>query len=343
MVDLIRYAVDKKMGEDGRMTTSFQMFLLAAQELNFSRAAERAYVTPQCLSDHIKRIEERYRVTLFIRKPRLQLTVEGETMLRYITRLRALEGDMENELADISGGTRGTLRVGLPMTRGSILIPQVVTQFRRQFPNVEVEIRLTDTKNLEDLLLGGEIDLFLGVDTAQHALFRREPLCQEPLYLVIAHDAMTAQFGHEYERVRADFLQRGADMRLLQGVPFVQGHSRSTTTTAFEQLLLQQNIVCSFPIRVSNFDLHLTLCRMDRCASVCSRSHLRKVIQQPDGKLEIYAIRGAQKRLEIALISHRDAQPLAYRSAFLQMLAQQVQKEDDDICAWLTRNGISTP
>ena len=45
------------------MTTSFQMFLLAARELNFSRAAELAYVTPQCLSDHIRRIEERYGVT----------------------------------------------------------------------------------------------------------------------------------------------------------------------------------------------------------------------------------------------------------------------------------------
>ena len=50
--------------EDAAMTTSFQMFLLAARELNFSRAAELAYVTPQCLSDHIRRIEERYGVTL---------------------------------------------------------------------------------------------------------------------------------------------------------------------------------------------------------------------------------------------------------------------------------------
>ena len=86
--------------EDAAMTTSFQMFLLAARELNFSRAAELAYVTPQCLSDHIRRIEEHYGVTLFTRRPKLRLTAEGETMLRYLTRIRALEGDMENELAD---------------------------------------------------------------------------------------------------------------------------------------------------------------------------------------------------------------------------------------------------
>ena len=82
---------------------------------------------------------KRYGVTLFTRKPHLRLTYEGKTMLRYLTRIRALEGDMENELADVSGGVRGTLRLGLPTTRGSILLPQTVTQFRRQFPNVEVE------------------------------------------------------------------------------------------------------------------------------------------------------------------------------------------------------------
>ena len=155
------------------MTTSFQMFLLAARELNFSRAAELAYVTPQCLSDHIRRIEEHYGVTLFTRRPKLRLTAEGETMLRYLTRIRALEGDMENELADVSGGVRGTLQLGLPTTRGAILLPQTVTQFRRQFPHVEVEVQLADTRSLETLLLGGTLDLFLGVDASQHALFRR--------------------------------------------------------------------------------------------------------------------------------------------------------------------------
>ena len=79
------------------MTNGFKMFLLAAEELNFSRAAERAFVTQQCLSDHIKRLEEMYHVTLFQRKPRLQLTPEGHAMLRYLSRMQALEDSMINE------------------------------------------------------------------------------------------------------------------------------------------------------------------------------------------------------------------------------------------------------
>ena len=56
------------------MTTNQQMFLLAAEELSFTRAAARAYVSQQCLSDHIRRMEESYGVRLFDRSPRLRLT-----------------------------------------------------------------------------------------------------------------------------------------------------------------------------------------------------------------------------------------------------------------------------
>ena len=325
------------------MTTSFQMFLLAARELNFSRAAELAYVTPQCLSDHIRRIEERYGVTLFTRRPKLRLTAEGETMLRYLTRIRALEGDMENELADVSGGVRGTLQLGLPTTRGAILLPQTVTQFRRQFPHVEVEVQLADTRSLEALLLGGTLDLFLGVDASQHALFRREPLRREPLYLVLSRHAMASWFGERYTAVRADFLRRGADLAQLRGVPFVQGHDNSTTTEAVEQLLLRQSAAPDIPVRVSSFDLHIDLCRTGSYATICSRSHLRRVMDRPDAGLEVYAIRGTQRTLEVELVSHRDAQPLAYRTAFARLLSEHALAEDAAICAWLRENGVGDP
>ena len=322
------------------MTTSQQMFLLAAQELNFTRASERAHVTPQCLSDHIKRIEEQYGMALFYRKPRLHLTPEGETMLRYITRMRTLENDMKNELADVSAGTRGVLRVGMPTTRGDILIPTVVSQFRERFPNVDVEVRLNDTRTLEELLLGGEIDLFLGINAGQHALFARVGLFTEPLFLVIPRNIMQARFGEQYGDIRREFLRSGADMHMLQDVPFVQGHYRSKTTIAFEQTLMRQNVRCTAPIHVSNFDLHIAFNRMGRYASVCSRAHLYKIMMQEDDNLEVYTIRGAQEHLEVELISHRDADPLVYRAAFANMLAQYVRETDEELRRWIKKQGI---
>ena len=47
----------------------------------------------------------------------------------------------------------------------------MVPEFQKQYPNVDVQVRLNDTHKLEDLLLSGEIDLFLGVDAKEHPLF----------------------------------------------------------------------------------------------------------------------------------------------------------------------------
>ncbi len=324
------------------MTTGLQMFLLAAQELNFTRAAQKAFVTPQCLSDHIERLEEQYQVTLFQRRPRLQLTAEGETMVRYLTRIQALEDSMSNELADISGGVRGSIRLGMPTTRGITIVPRVVPQFQQQFPNVDVQIYLNDTRTLERLLLDGELDLFLGVDANQHPLFHKELVGQEPLYLVISQRSMRMCYPNDWRERTRRFLRQGADLSLLQNAPLIQGHSSSTTTDLVQKFLLQHNIDTQFPIRVSDFDALVELCRTGRYMTICARAQLHRLIQSDQenmGEDFVYAfrVRGWDRRMDVELVTHRDSRPLKYMEQFQQMLCAAVQAEDQAILQWLER------
>ena len=322
------------------MTTGFQMFLLAAQEMNFSRAAEKAFVTPQCLSDHIKRLEEQYHVQLFQRRPRLQLTAEGEAMVRYLSRIQALEDSMANELADISGGVRGTIRLGMPATRGVITIPQMVPQFQQQFPNVDVQIYLNDTRKLEQLLLRGELDLFVGVDANQHPLFQKLPVCRESLYLVISQQLMYSQFPDCCQEMTQRFLRDGADLSLLHNAPLVQGHSNSTTTIAVRQFLLQHSISAQLPIEVSDFDVLVDLCRTGNYVTICALAHLHRLMDgcgvgQSGGKIHVFRIRGLDKTMDIELVTHRDSRPLNYLDCFRDMMRRTIQAEDEAILSWL--------
>lgn len=66
---------------------SLSYFLTAAEEMNFTTAAQKLYITQQTLSSHIKRLESEYGVALFNRRPHLSLTPEGERMVRYATRI----------------------------------------------------------------------------------------------------------------------------------------------------------------------------------------------------------------------------------------------------------------
>ena len=53
-------------------------FLLVAEELNITRAAERLYISQQSLSNHISNMEKELDVKLFTRSPKLSLTYAGE-------------------------------------------------------------------------------------------------------------------------------------------------------------------------------------------------------------------------------------------------------------------------
>lgn len=308
------------------MTTGFKMFLLAAEEMNFSRAANRAFVTPQCFSDHIKRLEEIYNVTLFQRKPSIRLTPEGEAMLKYLQRIQALETSMEKELADINGGTKGTLNFGITASRGATIIPFLIPKFQSMYPQINIHIQLNDTKLLEQQLLNNQLDIFVGVNTNHHTLFQRKKLCKDSLYLVLSKRLIKYYFSSNYHNVITEF-QNGADLNKLTHIPFIKMHDFSTTNYLFSQFLLKKRIELNIPLEVSNSDIILQLCKSGFYATTIPFFNLERLITlnktlSEEEKLLVFPIKNFTESLTIEIITHRDIQPLNYLNAFSSMLEE---------------------
>lgn len=57
-------------------------FMVCAEELNFTRAAKRLFISQQSLSNHIKKLEEEYGVLLFNRGTHITLTEAGSCLYR---------------------------------------------------------------------------------------------------------------------------------------------------------------------------------------------------------------------------------------------------------------------
>ncbi|MDY4031519.1 MAG: LysR family transcriptional regulator [Pyramidobacter sp.] len=321
------------------MTTAQEMFLLAAQELSFSRAAKRAFVTPQCLSDHIRRLEERYGVKLFHRRPRLELTREGRTLLDYLSRIAQLEENMALEMKDVSAGMRGTVRLGIPLTRGRIFIPRIMPQFQRCFPRVDVKIALRDTRDLQKMTVEGKLDLFVGVGAEHSPLFQFAPIAEEPLYLVVPEPQLSRAFPDCDESTVAELRRSGADLTPFADVPFVQGNDMSTTTLLVRELWQKSGLKPNLHVEVSNFDIMLDLCRQCGCATICSRGQLYRLKEQkrrekPGERLRVFPLRD-KNRLAVELVTPRSARPAKFISALGQMLVEVMKSEDAALDQWL--------
>lgn len=117
-------------------------FVVAAEEENFHRAAERLHVTQPALSKQIALLEEELGCALFSRlKKRVRLTEVGRIFLADTRRiLRELELAAERA-REATAGHLGVLNVGLRETAGrSPIVSRAFSRFRRAYPTVELRL-----------------------------------------------------------------------------------------------------------------------------------------------------------------------------------------------------------
>lgn len=93
---------------------SLYYFVVLAKELHMTHAAKKLYITQQNLSQHIQKLEAHYGVELFVRKPKMALTIEGEQLYDTASKILSEEEDIVNKFSIISQKSIGRLRMRAP-------------------------------------------------------------------------------------------------------------------------------------------------------------------------------------------------------------------------------------
>ena len=138
------------------------LFHTVAQAGSISRGAAAARVSQPAVSKQIAELEDALGVRLLDRLPRgCRLTEAGEILADYAHRWRALEQDAARAIEEYRGLKRGRLAVGASLTIGGYLLPEVLAEFHRQFPDVELRVEIANTEHIQRLLLEGTIELGL--------------------------------------------------------------------------------------------------------------------------------------------------------------------------------------
>lgn len=147
-------------------TIQMQYFITLARHMNFTRAAEALFVSQPTLSRHMDLLEQELGVLLIQReRKQIALTPAGEAMVSTMEgALRLLEAGREQGLR-LSQGAQGLLRLGvLDSLDGDALIPNLIQPFRRQYPDVRLELERHSFNTLRDRLGWGKLDVLITLD-----------------------------------------------------------------------------------------------------------------------------------------------------------------------------------
>lgn len=133
-------------------------FLTVCETLNFTRTAERLNITQPAVSQHIRYLEEFYKVKLFEYKGKKPgLTAEGKILLDSLTTMAIDEHHLKDSLMACSTD-RKKLKFGVTLTVGEYIIPGPLGKLLKKENPDHVSMKVSNTHHLLEDLNRGDID-----------------------------------------------------------------------------------------------------------------------------------------------------------------------------------------
>lgn len=132
---------------------------------SLAKAAERLHVTQSALSHQIKTLEDYYGVALFHRHTRpLRLSAAGHQVVALAERVLPMFAQLEQDLQRMAAGRGGRLHLSVECHACFEWLMPVITRFREQWPDIDIDVRLSLTFNSLPALRAGDIDLVMTSD-----------------------------------------------------------------------------------------------------------------------------------------------------------------------------------
>lgn len=121
----------------------YKVFYYVAISLSFSDASKQLFISQSAVSQSVKVLEKKLGITLFIRSTkRVQLTPEGETLLRHIEPAMNLIKRGEAQIMEASNLGGGQLRIGASDTICRYFLVPFLNKFHKTYPNVHIKVRI---------------------------------------------------------------------------------------------------------------------------------------------------------------------------------------------------------
>lgn len=137
-----------------------EYFVSVAENLSFTKAAKKHYISQTAVTQQIKALEEQIQVTLLTRSKRhVELTPAGEVFLNEARSIINHMNDAISKTQQFASGFFGTLSIGIIIGYEKNNLPEYLKNFSYAYPNVSLEIRRDGMTELLNLVKQGLMDV----------------------------------------------------------------------------------------------------------------------------------------------------------------------------------------
>ena len=212
-------------------------FVVIAEELNITKAAEKLCMSQPPLSSQMKALEEELDTVLFIRgKRHLQLTESGKLLYRHAKEILSLVNKTSEEIRAMKKGMRGKISIGLVEGSAPIIAAEWIEKFLSYNKNVEFSVVDGNSDELIAKLRSGLIDMAVITSPCDNTLLNSFKVGQEKMTAFMSKDnPLTALPGNTI------------DLSMLKDKPLIIPSRESMNrmiTKWFKEIHAEPRIVC---------------------------------------------------------------------------------------------------
>ncbi|KAJ49621.1 fhu operon transcriptional regulator [Clostridium tetanomorphum DSM 665] len=238
---------------------SMKYFLAVYKERNFTKAAQHLYITQQTLSAHIASLEKELGCKLFIRSTPLKPTFAGDIFLRYANEFNTLYTSIEEEFLDICDEKKGLLRIGIAHTRGRVLMPDIIAEYKKDHSDITIQIIEGENDDLPSFLINGTIDLMIANYSQNHPDIKFDNYYEEEVILLISDKLLENTYGKRKNEI-VNMLHQTLNLSLLKECPFLLSSKDDIAGRISSIFLSEVNFDLKVAVEAKNIETLLEMC-----------------------------------------------------------------------------------
>ena len=178
---------------------ALKVFLTVAERNIFSEAGRQLHISQPAVSQIIQGLERQLGAQLFIRSGRsAQLTEAGQVLVSMARELLTSAQRVEQTILSLQGEIVGELSIGCSTASGKYLLPGLIARFRREYPQVRINVVVTSRESVISKLLVAEVALAVSSKVIEHNDLEYQDFFKDDIALIVPADHPWAKFRQIY-------------------------------------------------------------------------------------------------------------------------------------------------
>lgn len=169
------------------MLDELKTYIAVVEEQSFTKASKVVNLSQPSVSLHISILENYFNTKLIERSNKqknITITPTGRMLYNRAKQILSIFKDTKEELLSYHNVPSGTLKLGASMTIGEFLLPSILGQFIKEFPNIKLEVTIENTRHIYDKFKDFQFDIALVEGTVPVHSYKYDNFYKDSMVIV---------------------------------------------------------------------------------------------------------------------------------------------------------------